>query len=191
MKTLVFLALAAFTPPGSGFAQQQHHEQHSQGHGNDYAGQENRRIKALSEDEIAGYLAGRGMGLARAAELNRFPGPMHVLQLTEKLELTPQQEAETQRIYDHMHAEAVRLGAELVEKEKALDAMFSHATVSPDSLKEITTAIGALQARIRLTHLEAHLALRSTLTPAQIETYQTLRGYAAAAPADAAAGDRP
>lgn len=188
MKTLVFLTLAAFAPAGSVFAQ---HEHHSQQNVSDYAGQEHHRIKALSEDEITGYLAGRGMGLARAAELNRFPGPLHVLQLADKLELTPAQKTETQKIFDRMHAEAARLGAELVEKEKTLDAMFSRATVSRDSLQEITAAIGALQARIRLTHLEAHLALRSTLTPAQIETYQTLRGYAAAAPADAAAGDRP
>ena len=32
-----------------------------------YAGQESREIKSLTGDEIAGYLSGKGMGLAKAA----------------------------------------------------------------------------------------------------------------------------
>src|SRR5712692_7148759 len=38
-------------------------------------GQEGRAIKSLSAEETADLLAGRGMGAARAAELNHFPGP--------------------------------------------------------------------------------------------------------------------
>ena len=40
-----------------------------------YAGLEGRAIKALSEQQIADLRAGRGMGLALAAELNGYPGP--------------------------------------------------------------------------------------------------------------------
>ena len=47
-----------------------------------YGGEERREIQALSADEVNQYLAGAGMGYARAAELNRFPGPMHVLKMT-------------------------------------------------------------------------------------------------------------
>ena len=43
-----------------------------------YAGQETREIKALSRDEINGYLSGDGMAFAKAAELNHYPGPKHV-----------------------------------------------------------------------------------------------------------------
>lgn len=43
--------------------------------GNPYTGQENREIKALSPQEIEGYLNGLGMGYAKAVELNQFPGP--------------------------------------------------------------------------------------------------------------------
>lgn len=46
-----------------------------------YAGQETREIKALSPDEVAAHLEGRGMGFAKAAELNHYPGPKHVLDL--------------------------------------------------------------------------------------------------------------
>jgi hypothetical protein len=44
-----------------------------------YTGQEQRAIKALSDEEIRDLLEARGMGLAKAAELNSYPGPLHVL----------------------------------------------------------------------------------------------------------------
>ena len=53
-----------------------------------YAGQEMRAIKSLSPQEVADLLAGRGMGLAKAAELNHYPGPRHVLDLARELDLT-------------------------------------------------------------------------------------------------------
>ena len=56
-----------------------------------YSGQERREIKALSADETKQYLSGAGMGHARAAELNGFPGPMHVLELADKLQLSSSQ----------------------------------------------------------------------------------------------------
>jgi len=50
-----------------------------------YVGQEQREIKSLSPDEVKDYLAGKGMGLAKAAELNHYPGPAHVLELASQL----------------------------------------------------------------------------------------------------------
>jgi len=46
-----------------------------------YAGMQTRSIKALSDQQIADLKAGRGMGLALPAELNGYPGPIHVLEL--------------------------------------------------------------------------------------------------------------
>src|SRR5919107_1454461 len=39
-----------------------------------------RPVKSLSEQQVADLRAGRGMGLALPAELNGYPGPMHVLE---------------------------------------------------------------------------------------------------------------
>jgi hypothetical protein len=50
-----------------------------------YSGMQTRSIKALSEQQVADLTAGRGMGLALAAELNGYPGPFHVLELADKL----------------------------------------------------------------------------------------------------------
>jgi hypothetical protein len=54
-----------------------------------YADQQHRIIKALSEEEIAALLKGEGLGMAKAAELNGYPGPLHVLTLARELELSP------------------------------------------------------------------------------------------------------
>src|SRR6266446_2530162 len=88
-----------------------------------YAGQQTREIKALSEVEVAGYLDGRGMGFAKAAELNGYPGPAHVLDLAEQLALTPQQRARAQQLKDSMK-EAATLGVKLVDAERQLDLLF-------------------------------------------------------------------
>ncbi|HXH46834.1 MAG TPA: hypothetical protein VNK51_23725 [Bradyrhizobium sp.] len=56
-----------------------------------YAGLDSRPIKALSLQQIDDLRAGRGMGLALAAELNGYPGPSHVLELRDRLGLTVDQ----------------------------------------------------------------------------------------------------
>src|SRR5215216_2241767 len=50
-----------------------------------YAGLQARPLKALSEAQIADLRAGRGMTLALAAELNGYPGPLHVIELADAL----------------------------------------------------------------------------------------------------------
>ena len=90
-----------------------------------YAGMQTRPIKALSEQQIADLGAGRGMGLALAAELNGYPGPSHVLELADKLELSAEQRASMQRLFNSMKAEAMPLGAKLIEQEAELDKQFA------------------------------------------------------------------
>ncbi len=143
-----------------------------------YAGQEQREIKALSPDEIQSYLAGKGAGFAKAAELNRYPGPAHVLELADTLQLSAEQKAHTKSIFDVMQKEAVRQGKALVEKERELDRLFAAGTVTADSLRATLKQIGALQAEVRRAHLQAHLEQRAVLTKTQIAKYNELRGYA-------------
>ncbi len=68
-----------------------------------YAGQEKREIKAISVEDIEGYLTGQGMGFAKAAELNHYPGPKHVLELAGELSLEEKQIDKTKKIYNRMH----------------------------------------------------------------------------------------
>ncbi len=145
-----------------------------------YAGLEARPVKALSDEQIADLKAGRGMGLALAAELNGYPAPRHLLDLADQLSLTPAQRAEVQRLFDAMAAEAIPLGERLIREETELDRLFADHTVTAESLRAATQTIGGTQAALRDTHLKYHLSTLALLTPEQVERYAQLRGYAAA-----------
>jgi hypothetical protein len=142
-----------------------------------YAGMQTRSIKALSDQQIADLKAGRGMGLALAAELNGYPGPLHVLELADKLELSAEQRAGVQRLFDSMKAEAMPLGSRLVEQEADLDRQFAGRTVTPENLKASIAAVAATQGTLRETHLKYHLSTGAILSPSQMTRYAELRGY--------------
>lgn len=153
-----------------------------------YSGQETRDIKSLSQEDINGYLAGKGMGLAKAAELNGYPGPLHVLELAAELQLTPDQQAKTKQLFDAMQAKASALGRELVAAEQKLDRLFASRSADAERVDSSLKEIGALQAKVRGAHLEAHLAQAKILTPEQTVRYITLRGYGKQAGAGAEHG---
>jgi len=142
-----------------------------------YAGLESREIKALSEREVSGYLEGKGLGYAKAAELNNFPGPSHVLELSKGLALTDEQIKQTQIIFNKMKAQAAILGEQFVSKERELDQLFLKSTINTKVLKVLTADIGDIQAKIRYVHLSAHLEQKELLTKHQIHLYNKLRGY--------------
>jgi Spy/CpxP family protein refolding chaperone len=142
-----------------------------------YAGLQARPVKALSDQQIADLRAGRGMGLALAAELNGYPGPMHVLELATPLGLSDDQRAKVTALFDAMKQEAVALGERLIAAETALDRQFADKTITSSGLTEATRDIASLQGELRLAHLKYHLATLELLTPEQAARYATLRGY--------------
>jgi Spy/CpxP family protein refolding chaperone len=142
-----------------------------------YKGEEVREIKALSAEDVAAYLTGQGMGFAKAAELNGFAGPKHVLELASELDLTAEQRMRTQALFASMQTKAVALGRQLVDEERKLDRLFASTSISRDSLQESVARIGELQADVRAAHLEAHLDQARILTPEQRAHYLRLRGY--------------
>jgi hypothetical protein len=142
-----------------------------------YAGQQARTIKALSDDDIAALSKGEGMGMAKAAELNGYPGPVHVLALAEQLRLTETQQREVTAIFNRMRSAAKPLGGELIAHEQTLDQLFAKGEITPDRLTAETAAVGDLQGRLRSVHLVAHLETRAVLNPDQVARYEQLRGY--------------
>jgi len=147
-----------------------------------YAGQEQRAIKALSDEEIRDLLEARGMGLAKAAELNSYPGPLHVLQLANELGLSDAQRKGTDSLYANMRQQALSIGRQIVEAERTLDRAFANGAIESATLRSQLRAIATLQGELRAVHLEAHLAQRALLTPEQIAQYDVLRGYRRSAP---------
>lgn len=144
-----------------------------------YIGLDSRPLKALSEQQIADLKAGRGAGFALAAELNGYPGPSHVLELAEALELNADQHRRTTNLFEAMKAETRPLGEIVVSQEADLDKLFSDRTVAPDSLKAATRLIAETTGRLRAAHLGYHLAMLNVLTSEQVSRYARLRGYGA------------
>ncbi len=133
----------------------------------------------LDEAEIAGLLAGAGMDQALAAELNGYPGPKHVVELAEKLELTPDQLAQAQQLVASTVARSKELGMQIVHQEEALSAAFADGAIDEDKLSQMVGEIGRLRAGLRLNHLSAHLKMAGILSEAQRDRYSELRGYSA------------
>ncbi len=142
-----------------------------------YAGQEQRSIKALSEDEIKGFLSGSGAGYARAAELNSYPGPMHVIELAERLRLSEAQLAAMRELMHSHKAEARQLGEEVVQLERELDALFASRSATTEAVQTKAREAGIALARYRASHLTTHITATRLLEPAQVERYNNLRGY--------------
>jgi hypothetical protein len=145
-----------------------------------YAGMEARPVKALSDQQIANLKAGRGMGLALAAELNGYPGPAHALELADALMLSDKQRAETNALLAEMKAETIPIGERIIADETVLDHLFSERRITRASLDATTARIGAAQGELRAAHLRYHLAMAALLSPSQVARYRELRGYAAA-----------
>lgn len=179
LKSVTSLTVVLVAAGGS-WAMAQSHAGHHHGHGQTGANDaelSSRKIKALSDEQIADLRASKGMGYALAAELNGYPGPLHVLQLADPLNLSPVQRAEMQTQVDNMKRDARLLGEDVIALEAELDQLFATRTITPAMLDELAAQIGQKQAALRASHLKYHLSTVATLSREQIDLYKKLRGY--------------
>lgn len=144
-----------------------------------YASEESRAVKSLSAEDIAELRRGGGWGLARAAELNGMPGPIHLLELKDDIPLTREQVSAITTVYERMREAAIAEGEHFIAAERALDDAFRAGTVTEESLRTLLAEVARSRARLRFIHLSAHLETPALLTHDQIARYDALRGYGA------------
>jgi hypothetical protein len=139
-------------------------------------------IPGLAADEIIELREGHGMGQARVAEVQGYPGPRHVLEawVAGQLPLSTDQATHIQAIADIMARDASRVGGLVLDAERELARAFSSGAISATTLRARVDRIAALRGELRAVHLRAHLETRAALDPAQIARYAELRGYAPA-----------
>jgi Spy/CpxP family protein refolding chaperone len=142
-----------------------------------YVNQLSSPVRGLSAQEVDNLLNGRGAGYARMAELNSYPGPAHILEIKKQLNLSAKQTQKIEAAFQTMNAKAKRIGQNIVEGEQELSASFASGKITPAELQTQTELLAALYGELRATHLEAHLEVTPLLSPKQIITYNTLRGY--------------
>ena len=153
-------------------------------HKSKYAGEEKREIKSLSETDIEELKNGKGWGLAKAAELNGVPGPVHLLEMKEEIDLSAKQILAIEDIYKKMKQEAIPLGLELIELEMELNNHFANRTITDELLRQILQRIAQVRRQLRYVHLSTHLKTPDILKTEQITLYNKLRGYSSDDPCE-------
>jgi Spy/CpxP family protein refolding chaperone len=118
------------------------------------------------------------MGLAKAAEVNGHPGPAHVLELADELQLTPGQRDAVKAAFERMQMKARALGVAYIAAEKAVDQAFKSGAAKAEEVSARVAEAHRLLSEVRLAHLIAHVEITPLLTPEQRARYAELRGYA-------------
>lgn len=142
-----------------------------------YVGQEGRTIKSLSDEDINALTHGKGWGLAKPAELNGVPGPAHILELKEELQLTPEQVTSIQALWETMNQSAKHYGERYLQSEAKIERFFNETETDEKQLPLLLADSANHLAKLRHVHLQAHLKAKPLLTTHQLMRYQHLRGY--------------
>ena len=118
---------------------------------------------------------GRGFGMGFAADQNGYPGPMHVLELKERLGLTAEQAAKAQALVHAMFAESRPKSARLLEAEARLKKLFADGAAGEAAVRAAVAEVERARSDVRLVHLLTHLKTRDLLTEAQRRVYHEAR----------------
>lgn len=152
------------------------HAQH-RGHGHAPGTVSDGHVKAQAcADEFEAVVRdGRGFGMAFAADQRGYPGPMHVLELKDRLGVDAAQEARIRALVHAMFSESRPKGARLLDAEARLRALFAAGKADEATVRAAVAEVERARADVRLVHLMAHLQTRELLTESQRRAYHEAR----------------
>jgi len=136
-------------------------------------GHRSARRCAAEFDQVVG--SGRGFGMAFVADQQGYPGPMHVLELADRLGLTAEQERRARELMDAMFTASRPRSAALLDAERRLRALFASGAADEESVRVAVAEVERARAELRMVHLRAHLAARDLLTAEQRSAYHEAR----------------
>ena len=145
-------------------------------HGHGGAGAEGHQMAQACATEFEKVVGdGRGFGLAFAADQNGYPGPMHVLELRDRLKLTADQEAKARDLMHAMFAESRPKSVRLLEAEAKLRRLFAERAADEATVRAAVAEVERARSEVRLVHLLAHLKTRDLLSEDQRRLYHEAR----------------
>ena len=145
-------------------------------HGHGGAGAEGHQMAQACAAEFEKVVGdGRGFGLAFAADQNGYPGPMHVLELRDRLKLTADQEAKARDLMHAMFAESRPKSVRLLEAEAKLRRLFAERAADEATVRAAVAEVERARSEVRLVHLLAHLKTRDLLSEDQRRLYHEAR----------------
>jgi Spy/CpxP family protein refolding chaperone len=166
VATSTMVAIGALFTTASSVSCGQHEHGHAGGH---------QAAEACSAEFDKVVAEGRGFGMAFAADQNGYPGPMHVLELKDRLKLTPDQEAKAQTLTHAMFSESKPKSARLLAAEAKLRGLFADRTADDAAVRAAVGEVERARSEVRLVHLLAHLKTRNLLTEDQRRIYHEAR----------------
>jgi Spy/CpxP family protein refolding chaperone len=176
MIRIVWLGLVAVTLAGAGTTLAQHGGHGTHGDpGTATPASPHARAEACAQEFDAVVAEGRGFGLAFAADQNGYPGPLHVLELKDRLGLTSEQETRVRALMEAMFADARPKSARLLQAEARLRALFAGGKTDEATVRTAAAEVEQARREVRLVHLLTHLQTRALLTDAQISAYTAAR----------------
>jgi Spy/CpxP family protein refolding chaperone len=184
MRALVAIGvLTAVTVVPAGTARSQHgsggHD--PGGHGSSHAagghgagtGHQSAQRCETEFEQVIGQ--GRGFGMGFAADQHGYPGPMHVLELRDQLQLSAEQARQVEALMQAMFAESRPKSARLLEAERRLRALFAAGRADEAAVRAAVVEVEQARREVRLVHLLTHLRTRDLLTDAQRRLYHEAR----------------
>jgi Spy/CpxP family protein refolding chaperone len=148
--------------------------QHS-GHAPGTGENPHRRLATAQEEFDRVIAAGRGGGLAFAADQNGYPGPLHVLELKVHLRLTAEQEQRMDELVTSMFEASRPRSAALLDAEARLRAVFAKGAADEGSVRAAVIEVERARAELRLVHLLTHLQSRALLSAERRRVYHEAR----------------
>ena len=152
-----------------------HAQHHGHGHTPGTASDGHLTAQACTDEFDAVVRDGRGFGLAFAADQHGYPGPMHVLELKDRLGLDLAQETRVRTLMQAMFADSRPKGARLLEAEARLRRLFAAGGADEAAVRAAVVEVEQARTDLRLVHLLAHLKTRELLTEAQRRAYHEAR----------------
>lgn len=177
MGALLLLAATGLVATSAGQPPGHHHGGGAAGAsgGGPRGSEEHRSAEACAVEFDAVVAEGRGFGMAFAADQNGYPGPMHVLELKDRLRLTAEQETRAQGLTQAMFAESRPKSTRLLEAEARLRRLFADRVADEASVRAAVADAEQARRDVRLVHLLFHLRTRALLTEAQVAAYHEAR----------------
>ena len=159
----------------AGVARSQHHGPTGSAGHQPPAGQGHLMVQRCQAEFERVVGEGRGFGMAFVADQNGYPGPMHVLELRERLQLSTEQVRQMEALMGGMFAESKPKSARLLEAERRLGALFAGGRAGEAAIRLAVAEVEEAHREVRLVHLLTHLKTRDLLTDEQRRQYQAAR----------------
>ncbi len=138
-----------------------------------YVGQEIRTIKSLSDEDINALTHGKGWGLAKPAELNGVPGPAHILELEEALQLTPEQVTSIQALWETMNQSAKYYGERYLQSEAKIERFFNETETDEKQLPLLLADSANPPCKIKACSFTSTFESKAIVNPASVNEVST------------------